>query len=497
MSRAEQAGRRCARRCASAGATHHFDLDRRRHRLAVQPARRRRRLQPGVPRPPADRRRARRRSSSAPARSTPRCAAALAADGVRVAPYDDAAGALAALPAGAVLLDRSAPHHARPARAQPGRSRHRGDQPEHARQEPQERRRGAPTCAAPWIEDGAAMCEFYAWFEAALADPSRRSADHRADDRREAHRGARAPARLRRAELRDDRRLQRQRRDAALPRDAANRTRRSQGDGLLLIDSGAQYLGGTTDITRMWPIGAAQRGAAARRTRWCCRARWPCQPHPLPARHARRRCSTRSRARRSGQHGLDYGHGTGHGVGYFLNVHEGPQTISRAVPEPAMAMQPGMITSIEPGLYRPGQWGVRVENLVLNVPAPQRRQRVRRVPRVRDADALPDRHALHRALAAARRRDRLAQRATTRRSRAPGAASRAAPRSPGCACAPRRSDAEPRGRRRSAWRRRIHRALAQFVARRAGFVAMRFRRGEGVPRVRSIASRSTPSRSPP
>ena len=66
---------------------------------------------------------------------------------------------------------------------------------------------------------------------------------------------------------------------------------------------------------------------------------------------------------------LDYGHGTGHGVGYFLNVHEGPQSISKAVPNPDMAMQPGMITSIEPGLYRPGQWGVRIENLVLNVPA--------------------------------------------------------------------------------------------------------------------------------
>jgi Xaa-Pro aminopeptidase len=65
---------------------------------------------------------------------------------------------------------------------------------------------------------------------------------------------------------------------------------------------------------------------------------------------------------------LDYGHGTGHGVGYFLNVHEGPQSISRALAEPHMAMQPGMITSNEPGLYRPGQWGVRIENLLLNVP---------------------------------------------------------------------------------------------------------------------------------
>ena len=70
------------------------------------------------------------------------------------------------------------------------------------------------------------------------------------------------------------------------------------------------------------------------------------------------------------EHGLDYGHGTGHGVGYFLNVHEGPQSISKAIADVHMAMEPGMITSIEPGLYRPGQWGIRIENLALSVPAP-------------------------------------------------------------------------------------------------------------------------------
>jgi len=65
--------------------------------------------------------------------------------------------------------------------------------------------------------------------------------------------------------------------------------------------------------------------------------------------------------------GMDFGHGTGHGVGYFLNVHEGPQSISpSAMPEPQTAMEAGMITSIEPGLYRPGHWGIRIENLVLN-----------------------------------------------------------------------------------------------------------------------------------
>jgi Xaa-Pro aminopeptidase len=57
-------------------------------------------------------------------------------------------------------------------------------------------------------------------------------------------------------------------------------------------------------------------------------------------------------------------------VGYFLAVHEGPQSISPAQGEAHHAMQPGMITSIEPGLYKAGEWGIRIENLVLNVKAP-------------------------------------------------------------------------------------------------------------------------------
>ena len=67
--------------------------------------------------------------------------------------------------------------------------------------------------------------------------------------------------------------------------------------------------------------------------------------------------------------GINYGHGTGHGVGYFLNVHEGPQSISGAIPNGDMVMEIGMITSNEPGIYRPGKWGVRIENLLLCVPA--------------------------------------------------------------------------------------------------------------------------------
>ena len=136
-----------------------------------------------------------------------------------------------------------------------------------------------------------------------------------------------------------------------------------EGDGLLLIDSGGQYLGGTTDITRMVPVGAlseAQRSdctAVLQGMIALSRLRFPSgTPAPLVDAVARAPLW---------QRGLDYGHGTGHGVGYFLNVHEGPQVLSyRAPPSADMALLEGMVTSNEPGLYRTGQWGVRIENLV-------------------------------------------------------------------------------------------------------------------------------------
>jgi Xaa-Pro aminopeptidase len=140
-----------------------------------------------------------------------------------------------------------------------------------------------------------------------------------------------------------------------------------EGDGLLLIDSGGQYLGGTTDITRTWAIGTPS--AAMKRdytlvlkgTMQLSRVRFP-RGTPSPMIDALARAPL-------WQHGIDYGHGTGHGVGYFLAVHEGPQSIGKSVPDAHMAMEPGMVTSIEPGVYRPGQWGARIENLVLAVTA--------------------------------------------------------------------------------------------------------------------------------
>lgn len=140
-----------------------------------------------------------------------------------------------------------------------------------------------------------------------------------------------------------------------------------EGNGLLLIDSGGQYLNGTTDITRMIAIGepsAEQKRDFALELKAVIAlsvAQFPVGTR-APLLDAIARAPLWAA-------GLNYGHGTGHGVGYFLNVHEDPQKISWLVaPEPQTAMQLGMITSIEPGIYRPGKWGIRIENLVLNVP---------------------------------------------------------------------------------------------------------------------------------
>ena len=136
------------------------------------------------------------------------------------------------------------------------------------------------------------------------------------------------------------------------------------GNNLLLIDSGAQYLDGTTDITRTIAIGdttprqrrdftLVMKGHIALAT-----AIFPQGTHGLQLDALARQFLWKD--------SLTYLHGTGHGVGHFLNVHEGPQRISLMyVPAP---LTPGMITSNEPGIYRAGQWGIRCENLTLVVP---------------------------------------------------------------------------------------------------------------------------------
>jgi Xaa-Pro aminopeptidase len=212
------------------------------------------------------------------------------------------------------------------------------------------------------IEDGVAMCEFYAWLEQALG--RERITELTIDERLTAARARRpgwmGPSFPTIAGFNAN---------GAMPHYRATRESHAtiEGDGLLLIDSGGQYLGGTTDITRVWAIGTLTPEHRRDFTRVLqgtmalSRTRFP-RGTPGPMLDAIARAPLWA-------DGLEFGHGTGHGVGYFLNVHEGPQSISKATPDPTMAMEPGMITSIEPGLYREGRWGIRIENLVLNIPA--------------------------------------------------------------------------------------------------------------------------------
>jgi len=129
---------------------------------------------------------------------------------------------------------------------------------------------------------------------------------------------------------------------------------------LLLVDSGGQYIDGTTDITRtiaVGDIGSEERTCFTRVLKGMIAislARWPKglsgrDLDPL----------ARAALWRSGQ---DYDHGTGHGVGVYLGVHEGPQRLSRVS---EVALEPGMILSNEPGYYREGAFGIRIENLVV------------------------------------------------------------------------------------------------------------------------------------
>ncbi|MCY7394451.1 MAG: aminopeptidase P family protein, partial [Leptolyngbyaceae cyanobacterium CAN_BIN12] len=139
-----------------------------------------------------------------------------------------------------------------------------------------------------------------------------------------------------------------------------------QSGELLLLDSGAQYAAGTTDDTRTFAIGTPTPKQIDRYTE-VLKAHINCamQQFPKGTTGAQLDGITRSTLWHAG---LDYGHGTGHGVGAFLNVHEGPNGISKRV---SQTLEPGMITSIEPGFYQPGWGGIRIENLYEIVEIPQ------------------------------------------------------------------------------------------------------------------------------
>ncbi|MBR8304461.1 aminopeptidase P family protein [Burkholderia dolosa] len=296
---------------------------------------------------------------------SPALAASLAQDGVDVRPYGDARASLAALPAGTTLLVDPRRVTFGTLEAVPAgvklieavnpstfaKSRKTAAEIEHVR--------------VTMEHDGAALAEFFAWFEQAVNRET--ITELTIDDKLTAARARRpgyvSPSFATIAGFNAN---------GAMPHYRATPESHATiaGDGLLLVDSGGQYVTGTTDITRVVPVGTV--GDLQRRDftivlkamMALSRARFP-RGIRSPMLDAIARAPMWAA-------GLDYGHGTGHGVGYFLNVHEGPQVISHYAPaESYTAMEEGMITSIEPGVYRPGQWGIRIENLVVNRAAGQ------------------------------------------------------------------------------------------------------------------------------
>ncbi len=215
-------------------------------------------------------------------------------------------------------------------------------------------------------DDGAALCAFFAWLEDAIARCAQTPLNELMIDEQLLAQRSRQPGFI----SRSFGTIAAYNANGAMPhyRATPQSFATIAGDGLLLIDSGGQYVGGTTDITRVVPVGqptAAQKDdytAVLRAMIALSRLRFP-RGVASPMLDAVARAPLWEMLAK-------YGHGTGHRVGYYLNVHEGPQVISyRAAPGPHTAMQPGMITSNEPGLYRPGRWGIRIENLVCNVSA--------------------------------------------------------------------------------------------------------------------------------
>ena len=214
-------------------------------------------------------------------------------------------------------------------------------------------------------QDGAALCEFFATFEQRLADGERLSeldVDSMLIEIRSQQPHYVSPSFPTIAGFNEN---------GALPHYRATPEKFSylevnEGEGgLLLIDSGAQYQNGTTDITRV--VGIGQVSTEHKRDfTTVLKAHIALAKAHFPDGIASPLIDAICRAP-LWQAQMDYGHGTGHGVGYFLNVHEGPQVIAYSASIPKeRAMKEGMISSNEPGLYREGKWGIRIENLMVN-----------------------------------------------------------------------------------------------------------------------------------
>ena len=223
---------------------------------------------------------------------------------------------------------------------------------------------------------------------------------------------------LARPELRHHFRRRPERRHRALPRLRGEPAHARAGQ-LYLVDSGGQYRDGTTDITRTVAIGTPSAEMRDRFTR-VLKGHIALAMARFPAGTTGSQLDALARYA-LWQAGLDYDHGTGHGVGAYLSVHEGPQRISKMANN--VALQPGMIVTNEPGYYKTGAYGIRIENLVA-VREATIDGADRRYLEFETLTLAPIDLDLHRARPADRCRTAMAQRLSPPRARDGGAAGR-------------------------------------------------------------------------
>jgi Xaa-Pro aminopeptidase len=289
---------------------------------------------------------------------------ALAGDGIGIAPYESVGSALRALPRDATLLlapaqvsaavTRAVPDHVTPVEAgspiAAAKARKNDREMHHVRE--------------AMRRDGVALVRGARWIEQSLQDGDRLTeldVDEKLRELRSQQPGFVSESFSTIAGYEAN---------AALPHYRAMPESHSElkPRGMLLIDSGAQYLGGTTDITRMWALGDTTP-EQRRDVTLVLKGVIALSRAKFPRGASGQQLDALARAPIWAA-GIDYGHGTGHGVGYCLNVHEGPQSIRPPRSGQHLeAMDVGMITSIEPGIYKPGRHGVRIENLAATVPA--------------------------------------------------------------------------------------------------------------------------------
>jgi Xaa-Pro aminopeptidase len=212
---------------------------------------------------------------------------------------------------------------------------------------------------AAHVRDGAALTRFLAWFDSEA--PKGTLTELSAADRLAVERA--------RVDLFQDlsfRTISAAAHHAALPHYSVTPESNIEipTNGLYLVDSGGQYLDGTTDVTRTVQVGDISEEAKKRYTQ-VLKGHIAVATARFPAGTPGRAIDTLARVPLWAD-GADFDHGTGHGVGSYLNVHEGPQRIAKAnADEP---LKPGMICSNEPGYYREGDFGIRIENLVIVQP---------------------------------------------------------------------------------------------------------------------------------